>query len=82
MQVRSIEWVKNGSCIEFGRELQGRNAGVNVFNANAQGRRDFFLNTEEADFFKGNGFISVFFLGTTDFTDYRDFLSCARDRNP
>ena len=23
MQVRSIEWVKNGSCTDFGRDLQG-----------------------------------------------------------
>ena len=28
VKVRSIEWVKNGSCIDFGRELHGNYMGL------------------------------------------------------
>ena len=37
MQIRFLEWAKNGTCIEFGRDLQGRCNDVDVFNAKTQG---------------------------------------------
>jgi len=42
-QVRFIEWAKNGSCIEFGRDLQGRCKDVNIFNAKTRRHKELFL---------------------------------------
>ena len=43
LQIRFIEWAKNGSCIEFGRDLQGRCIDVNIFNAKTRRHKELFL---------------------------------------
>ena len=52
-RVRFIGWEKNGSCIDFGRDLLGRNKDDDVFNAKAQRRREFFEHGKHGinDFF-------------------------------
>ena len=56
MQVRFIGWEKNGSCIDFGRELLGRSKDDDVFNAKMQRRREFFEHGKHGinDFFLVN----------------------------
>ena len=45
MEVRFIEWEKNGSCTDFGRDLQGRNDDF-IFSMQMRKEVEFFQSFE------------------------------------